>query len=237
LTDELKVIFPHVQVQVVSGHEPGSYSPEHARIWCTGGSVESISRLLKHVTALDASTGYEGRSLILEDDVRIDNTASLTTAMAGDGVVELAGACAYCLDSVAASKILACLRMAPKNADFQARFKEALALTGMGSRAVHACSDGSTLGLDTPSVRSGKKLAADCTGPACTLSDTERLLKAFPLHPYASLVHAAKLKESGDLMGAMNVCRTALDTFRTKPDGSGDTPLVRFAVALYDATT
>jgi hypothetical protein len=27
MTDKLKVIFPHVQVQVVSGHEPGSYSP------------------------------------------------------------------------------------------------------------------------------------------------------------------------------------------------------------------
>jgi hypothetical protein len=58
MTDKLKVIFPHVQVQVVSGHEPGSY--RHARIWCTGGSVESISGLLKHVTALDAATGYEG---------------------------------------------------------------------------------------------------------------------------------------------------------------------------------
>jgi hypothetical protein len=42
----------------------------------------------------------------------------LTAGMAGDGVVELAEVCILS-GPVAAGKILACLRMAPKSADFR----------------------------------------------------------------------------------------------------------------------
>jgi hypothetical protein len=137
--------------------------------------VESISRLL----ACDRSGRLDrlrGSQSHLEDDVRMNNTASLTTwrgrcRRAGGDVCLLSG-------PVAASKILACLRMAPRTR------------TWPGSRAApdgdgkQGCPPAptATLGCDTPSVRSGKE-AAGHAGPACTLSDTERLLKAFPYTP------------------------------------------------------
>jgi hypothetical protein len=236
LQSELERTFPTATVDVLTGHEPGSCSPEHARSWCSGGSLEAVSRLLKHVDALNAAAAYEGRTLVLEDDIQIDNAAALVAAVEGTGIVQLAtSASAYCLDAQAASKIMVIIRMTPRPADFAACWKEALEWSGVASRHVAACSDGSTVGHHTPSVRSGKTLVQDFLGSTSTLVETERLLNMFPRHPYASLVHAAKLQESRDFMGALKVCRAALDTFRTKPDGSGDTPLVRFTVALFES--
>lgn len=235
LLQELDSVLPEATVEVLDGNEPGACVPDHVRMWCTGGSAEAVSRLLKHVDALNAAAAYpSGCTLVMEDDIKIDNAAALIAAAEGPGVVQLStGATAYCLDSDAAGKVLAYMRASPKPADFQGRWKEALAATGVASRRVNACSDGSTVGRHTPSVRSGKTLADDFVGSASTLIETERLLDTYPLHPHASLLHAAKLKENGDFAAALRVCRAALGTFRGKPDGMGDTPLVRFAVALH----